>query len=270
MSTYSPRQMEILAQVRENGTAGIDYLSREFAVSTQTIRRDVNQLCEFGELRRVRGGVTLPPPKSHTQLSINATHLSGKYHELASRVASHIPDHSSLAIVSSPLMILVIQALREKSGLKIFTNDLAVALLASHQKDWQIVIAGGLVVSPKSEEAPLQAKPVSGSKIADFFARFEADFGLIQATAISPQGMLLETAEEEAEIIQTVLSHANNGLLLLDSDQLDRSAHVRAGDLNQIDRIFSNKTHDNPTKDINSVMSQPACNDRYSRSVSLY
>ncbi len=241
MATYSQRQLEILALVREQGTIGIEALSRDFAVSTQTIRRDANQLCEIGELRRVRGGVTLPPVNASSQLHDTGLKVSNNYAELASKVTAHIPDYSSLSIASGPMMVSVMQALQNKTGLKIFTNDLAVALMASQQKDWQVIIAGGIVASSAGDEKADPAKPVSGSKVAEFFGRFEADFGLLQATAISSQGTLLEVGEEEAEISQTILTRSADALLLIDQKQFTETAHVRAGHLDQVSQVFDNQ-----------------------------
>lgn len=240
MATYSQRQLEILTLVREQGAIGIEALSRDFAVSTQTIRRDVNQLCEIGELRRVRGGVTLPPANISSKL--HGVSANEKHANLATKVATHIPDYSSLSIASGPMMVSVMQALENKTGLKIFTNDLAVALVASQQKDWQVIIAGGIVASSADDEKVDPAKPVSGSKVAEFFGRFEADFGLLQATAISSHGTLLEVGEEEAEIAQTILTHSADNFLLIDQKQFDETAHVRAGHLDQVNQIFDDQS----------------------------
>ena len=47
------RQALILEIVREKGSASIEHLAEHFAVTQQTIRRIVNQLCEQGSLRRI-------------------------------------------------------------------------------------------------------------------------------------------------------------------------------------------------------------------------
>ena len=46
------RQTEIIALVRQNGFMSVDQLSEQFAVTPQTIRRDVNTLCDANLLRR--------------------------------------------------------------------------------------------------------------------------------------------------------------------------------------------------------------------------
>jgi DeoR/GlpR family transcriptional regulator of sugar metabolism len=48
----SPRHDKILQLVRENGFMPIEELARLLDVTPQTIRRDINQLCEENLLRR--------------------------------------------------------------------------------------------------------------------------------------------------------------------------------------------------------------------------
>ncbi|MDO9320921.1 MAG: DeoR family transcriptional regulator, partial [Pseudomonas sp.] len=54
--SLAPRQQSILEHARERGYVSIDELAQAFAVTPQTIRRDINQLAELGLLRRTHGG----------------------------------------------------------------------------------------------------------------------------------------------------------------------------------------------------------------------
>lgn len=47
-----PRQQSIIEEVRERGYLSIEEMAQMFAVTPQTIRRDINQLAEQGLLRR--------------------------------------------------------------------------------------------------------------------------------------------------------------------------------------------------------------------------
>ncbi|HCW66038.1 MAG TPA: DeoR family transcriptional regulator, partial [Thalassospira lucentensis] len=51
------RQAGIVELVRADGFRTIEQLAERFDVTPQTIRRDVNALCEEGLLRRRHGGV---------------------------------------------------------------------------------------------------------------------------------------------------------------------------------------------------------------------
>ena len=52
----SERQTEILHRARANGRVEVEALAADFAVTTQTIRRDLNELSQNGLLARVHGG----------------------------------------------------------------------------------------------------------------------------------------------------------------------------------------------------------------------
>nr|BFE82685.1 hypothetical protein GCM10020093_052860 [Planobispora longispora] len=50
------RQQEILRRAREAGRVDVVTLAEEFAVTTETVRRDLTVLERAGVLRRVHGG----------------------------------------------------------------------------------------------------------------------------------------------------------------------------------------------------------------------
>lgn len=54
------RQEALLALVRRDGFCDSESAARALNVSVQTIKRDFLQLEQLGQLRRVRGGATLP------------------------------------------------------------------------------------------------------------------------------------------------------------------------------------------------------------------
>ncbi len=60
MAASDDRQERILDLARHLGFVAIEDLARRFSVTTQTIRRDINQLCEQALLRRYHGGAGLP------------------------------------------------------------------------------------------------------------------------------------------------------------------------------------------------------------------
>ncbi|MCV6548473.1 MAG: DeoR/GlpR family DNA-binding transcription regulator [Cohaesibacter sp.] len=240
MSAYSHRQMQILTKVQDYGSCEIEKLAHIFAVSTQTIRRDVNHLCEKGELRRIRGGVTTPPSQPQPVLAPQSVE-NAENSELAQQVADHIVNGSALAIIASPLMLEIARALQVKSALHLFTNDLAVALMACQQKDWQVSIAGG-AVRQRKQGSFCASNAVTGPSVADFFSRYEVDVTLIQASALSEQGHLLAKNEQQAHIIQTAMKHARKSLLLIEEKHFDPTAYVRCGHLDQIDHVIE-KAH---------------------------
>ena len=59
MDGTSPRQQHILALARQAGSVAVDDLALRFDVTPQTIRKDLNELCDARLLARTHGGAML-------------------------------------------------------------------------------------------------------------------------------------------------------------------------------------------------------------------
>ena len=118
------REHQIIELVRARGLVDIHDLARQFGVTPQTIRRGVNRLSEQGLLRRVHGGVTLPPGGANLPWETRQVqHIDGK-RRIAEAVAAHIPDGASLAIGLGTTPHQVALALRGHKRLRVVTNSL--------------------------------------------------------------------------------------------------------------------------------------------------
>ena len=56
----SPRQLELVDEVRRLRSISVEALAERFGVTLQTVRRDVRLLAEAGLLTRFHGGVRVP------------------------------------------------------------------------------------------------------------------------------------------------------------------------------------------------------------------
>ena len=111
-----PRQADILALARDAGRLDVDSLAARFGVSPQTIRKDLNELCDQGLLERYHGGAMLPSGvanlayESRRQLATDAKRLIGQ------RAAELIPNSCSLLINIGTTTEQVATALRGHKG----------------------------------------------------------------------------------------------------------------------------------------------------------
>ncbi|MEF1305413.1 DeoR family transcriptional regulator, partial [Vibrio owensii] len=65
MNNLNVRQQSIIELVHQQEYCSIEELAQRFEVTTQTIRRDINELCRLGLTRRHHGGVGLPATLSN-------------------------------------------------------------------------------------------------------------------------------------------------------------------------------------------------------------
>ena len=61
----SERQAHITEMLRQSDFVGVEELARHFQVTTQTVRRDLNFLCEHGFYEAAQQSPRLKPPCQH-------------------------------------------------------------------------------------------------------------------------------------------------------------------------------------------------------------
>ena len=213
------RQAEIAELVRSEGFQTIDDLAERYGVTTQTIRRDVNALCDRGILLRRHGGVERPQDGQgnlgyQTRMVLNLPRKQA----IARAVAARIPDGASLAFGIGTTPELVMRALTAHRGLRIFTNNLRLAAAAAANPDFEVTIAGG------------QLRPAD----LDLIAKYRVDVGIFGVGAIEADGSLLDFHDGEVLARQTILANCRESLLVADRTKFDRRAVVRGGRIDDV------------------------------------
>ena len=239
------RQDAIVELVRQHGYMSIEQLTDHFAVTPQTIRRDLNTLANEGRARRVHGGVGIESSTVNTAYSTRKTlHLEEK-ERIAHCLAQHIPNHASLFINIGTSNEVIAQALLEHQGLEIITNNLNVAAILQHKEDFNVIIAGGQVRSRDGG--------IIGEATIDFINQFKVDYGIIGISGIDEDGSLLEFDYQEARVAQAIIANSRRVYLAADYSKFHRNPVVRQGNLSQLDALFTDRK---PPEAIQQLLSQ--------------
>ncbi|HEX5958505.1 MAG TPA: DeoR family transcriptional regulator, partial [Hyphomicrobiaceae bacterium] len=108
----SERQRQILAEVRAAGFISIESLAATHGVSTQTVRRDVNVLCDANWLRRRHGGVEAITAAGNIAYDTRQITNIGAKQRIGRRVAALVPSRASvlIGIGSTPEQVAVAMA----------------------------------------------------------------------------------------------------------------------------------------------------------------
>ena len=227
------RQDAIVELVRQHGYMSIEQLTEHFAVTPQTIRRDLNTLANEGRVRRVHGGVGVESSTVNTAYSTRKTlHLEEK-ERIARCLAQHIPHHASLFINIGTSNEMIAQALLEHQGLEIITNNLNVAAILQHKEDFTVIIAGGQVRSRDGE--------IIGEATIDFINQFKVDYGIIGISGIDEDGSLLEFDYQEVRVAQAIIANSRRVYLAADYSKFHRNPVVRQGNISQLDALFTDR-----------------------------
>jgi DeoR family transcriptional regulator, glycerol-3-phosphate regulon repressor len=222
----STRQMEIMALAREEGRVLVDELAARFSVTPQTIRKDLNDLCDERALTRIHGGAVFPSGNENVKYEARRSMAAAEKQAIGRAAAAHIPDNSSLFINIGTTTEAVGDALTEHRELMVITNNINVANRLRVFPSIEVVIAGGVVRGTDGG--------IVGEAAVDFIRQFKVDFAVIGASAIDEDGALLDFDFREVKVAQAIIANARHVILVSDASKFERTAPVRIGHLSQV------------------------------------
>ncbi|MBK1699182.1 DeoR/GlpR family transcriptional regulator [Rhodovibrio salinarum] len=236
------RQERILELVRRRGFVSIDALARTFEVTPQTIRRDINQLCELELLRRYHGGAGLPSSVENLAYQTRQVLWQGEKQAIARALAEQVPDEASLFINIGTTTEEVAKALMGHRGLRVITNNLNVASIMSSKADFEVTVAGGLVRT--------RDRGIVGEAAIDLIGEFKLDFGIIGISGIDADGTLLDFDYREVRVARAIMENSRQVFLVADHTKFGRNAMVRLGSLTQLSAVFTDRSPPAPIRDL--------------------
>ena len=227
------RARAIVERVRGDGFQAIEALAHQFGVTPQTIRRDVNHLCDRGLLRRRHGGVELPPEGENLAYPARQVLNIDAKRRIAQLVARNVPDGASLffGIGTTPEQCAL--ALVDHAGLRAMTNNLNVALALSRSTSCEITVAGGRLRN-------LDRDVVAG-EAHGFFGHFAADIGIYGVGGVAEDGTLLDFSTDEVTMRSALAAHCRQRFLVLDHSKFGRGGTVRGGHITEASAVFTDR-----------------------------
>lgn len=237
----SERQRALLAHIRSHGSGLVESLAEQFQVTPQTIRRDLNILCNRKLLQRVHGGAVAPDDATsygpeRVNLDYSARLLinpEGK-DRIGSLTARIIANGASMFINIGTTTERVAFHLTKHSGLLVITNNINIANTLRRSKAIRVMTAGGLV---RHEDGG-----IVGDATEEFIDRFKVDYAVIGCSALDEDGSMLEFDVREVRVAQSIIRNARSVILVADSTKFQRKAPVRLGSLEQVDYFVSDRS----------------------------
>lgn len=231
LRSVARRQSEILGLLQEIGRVSVEELVAKFAVAPQTIRRDLNDLCQTHKLTRVHGGAMVA--SSVANLAYEARKLVAQpvKQSIGEAAARLIPDNSSLLINIGTTTEEVARALGGHTGLLVITNNLHVASELYKRPGIETIIAGGTI--RRSDGG------IIGASTVEHIRQFRADLAVVGTSAIDPDGTLLDFDSREVQVSRAIIESARRVMLVADSSKFVRSAPVRIAHLRDIDILVT-------------------------------
>jgi DeoR family glycerol-3-phosphate regulon repressor len=225
------RQQKILEQLNQQGSLLTEELATVFDVTSQTIRRDINALCESGLARKQHGGITLPPARDNLSIRKRAVTNKQVKQQICDQARHEVQSGNTVFLSYGSTAALFAKSLPKDISLTIVTNNLDAVSYLTQMPNIDVWVAGGRLRH--------QHRDVSGIQTQNFFQSFRADVAVLGIGGISGEGELLEFQFDEGELTKTMLKNSRKTILLADSSKYQRNASVSISTLSSIDTLYT-------------------------------
>jgi DeoR family glycerol-3-phosphate regulon repressor len=210
------RHRVILEHLDKMETARSVQLAALLGVTRETIRNDLAHLAGRGLLRLVYGGAVrlgLQEPDLQARLASN---IEGKT-AIANRAASLVPDGARLALDCGSTTLALARALRARVGLKLWTNDIAIAQELGGQAE--VVLLGGPFLAAQNI--------TTGADAVEMMAGYNVDFAFISLGGLSADQGLTDFDRDGLALRNAMRSAADACYFLADHSKFGRPAPLR-------------------------------------------
>ncbi len=231
------RRNLILEKVHENKKVIVNELSREFDVSEETIRRDLDKLEEDGHVIKSYGGAVLNE-KSSIDLPFNIRwkdNPQGKQ-KIAELISKEIEDGDHIILDASTTAVFIAKNIKQKRHLTVITNSIEILFELSDVSGWDIIATGGLLKSG--------AMSLFGKKAADSISSYNADKAFFSCKGIDLEKGATDRNDDNVGVKQSILASARKVYLAVDSTKFGKVAFSRICSLSKADVIVTDKKPD--------------------------
>ena len=227
------RQESILELISADGRIAVEELAERFAVTPQTIRRDLNELAAARRLTRVHGGAIVASGIENLAYDVRRDTASEAKERIGAVAASMIEHGSSLFINLGTTTEAVARALARHTGLLVVTNNFNVAGALYANEGIKVIMAGG---SMRSSDGG-----IVGQAAAAAMSGFKMDLAVIGTSAIDEEGVLLDYDVREVQVSRAIIENARRVMLVADAGKFARLAPIRIARMSEIDLLVTDR-----------------------------
>ncbi|KKI93986.1 cytochrome C [Bacillus sp. SA1-12] len=231
------RKRIILGLLEENEKVKVADLADQFEVSTETIRRYLEELESEKKLKKVYGGaVKIAKANEEPSLYEREILRVEEKKRIAHTALSFIEDGDVIVIDEGTTTYQMVNGLCEKNGITVITNSFPVSsLLISHANrqlfNGELIFIGGKVQFDHYR---------SSSSLSEKMAKeFFPDKVFLSADGLLPKKGVMSYNMEKTVLSQIYLENATKSFLLLDHSKLGIKASYRLASIHEIDYILS-------------------------------
>jgi DeoR family transcriptional regulator, fructose operon transcriptional repressor len=226
------RQQVILERVRTKGRVDVAALAEDFAVTTETIRRDLTVLERHGVLRRVHGGA-IPVERLGFEPAV-ATREGVRRAEkerIAKSAVAELPEEGTVLLDAGTTTARLAESLPSDRELTVVTNSINIALALTTRPNMTVLLVGGRLRSRTLASVDAWALRA----LRDIFV----EVAFIATNGISVERGLTTPDQAEAAVKRAMIAAARRVVVLADHTKIGNDNLARFGSLSDVDLLIT-------------------------------
>lgn len=234
MRSTVKRRDQIIQKIKKEGSVKVDDLSKEFEVSSVTIRNDLDFFEEKGLIHRTYGGALLrnnvyndPSLEEKRKINVAEKRRIGEY------AAGLVKEGESIILDSGSTTREIALRLKNLKNLTIMTNAINIALDLADTSDLQIMLTGG-VLRDKSYS-------LVGPEAERTMQNYYFDKLFLGVDGLDFEHGLTTSNPLEAQLNRIMVERSNNVIAVTDSSKFGRHSFSYICDLSPINTVITDK-----------------------------
>lgn len=234
------RKQKILDLLKANGSVKVTELSGILDISEVTVRNYLSDLEKKGLLSRIHGGAisSYKPYYSMNMAQRLETNNTEKV-DIANKVAAMIEPNDTIMLNSGTTTLLTFRKFPYEYNLNIVTNSIAIALEASSNPNYNVILVGG-TLNTKYQFS-------FGADAVSQLRNYHADKFILSVDGIDTENGFTTYYDKESEIDRVMIEQSDKCIVVADFSKFNRSAFVKISDLSSAECIVTNASIDKET-----------------------
>ena len=235
--TAEQRKQKISELLKENDSVKVAELSNLFGVSEVTVRAYLEDMEKKGLLARIHGGA-VSSYKPYYSMNLNQrleTNQKEKV-EIAERVASLIEPNDTVMLNAGTTTLMVFRKFPLDYNLNIVTNSISIALEASSNPNYNVILAGGSVNT--------KYQFTYGNDASKQIKRYHADKLILSVDGIDAINGFTTYYNKECAVDMAMIEQSETCIVAADSSKFGHRAFAKISDLSVANYIVTNASPD--------------------------
>lgn len=228
------RKQQILELLKTDGSVKVTQLSKLFKVSEVTVRNYLSDMERKGLLSRIHGGA-VSSYKPYYSMNMNQrleTNQQAKV-QIGEKIASLIKPNDTVMLNSGTTTLLTFRKFPAEYTLNIVTNSIAIALEASGNPNYNVVLVGG-TINTKYQFS-------FGTDAVSQLKRYHADVNILSVDGVDLTNGFTTYYDKEAEVDRIMIEQSDKCIIAADNSKFRHTAFVKISDISVADVIATNE-----------------------------